>query len=108
MLEAKYAVIEEIRQYIIENKLHFDAKEVITNYDITNSYNVLENLYDDKYINKPNYFILEHDQFDEKKYEIRCSVEGYNFYSVKIHSDKEVAKNLAAYSMLEMIVLQSN
>ncbi len=107
MLEAKYEVLEKLYTYLIENKLYFEISELVEGYSVNDAYSRLNKLYDDGYINKPNYFYVEHSQYEEVKYEVRCSVEGYNFYSVKIHSDKTTAQNLAAFSMLEMITIQN-
>lgn len=108
MLEAKYIVIEEIYEYLIDNKLYYQIEEVLGEYNIENASEKLNELYNLGYINKPNYFHLEHDQFQNTKYEVRCSVEGLSFYSIKIHDNKNTAKNQAAFSMLEMIIIQNN
>lgn len=105
LIESKYDALEKYYQFLISNKLFYDIKDLVAGYDPNNSYNKLEQLFNDGYINKPNYLYIEHDEFNDIKYEVRCSVNGYNFYSVKIHNNKEVAKNLAAYSMIEMIIM---
>lgn len=105
MLEAKYNTLELLYNYLIENKMYYDISEVVDGYDSTNAFEKLKNLFKEGYINKPNYFYIEHSQYEEIKYEVRCSVEGYSFYSVKIHNNKLIAQNLAAFSMLEMITL---
>lgn len=108
MLEAKYLVLEEIYTYLLDNKLYYNIDEIIEGYNVSNSSIKLNELYEKNYINKPNYFIVEHDQFKNVKYEVRCSVAGLSFYSIKFHDDKDIAKNQAAYSMIEMIRIQNN
>ncbi len=108
MLEAKYTVLEEIYEYLIDNKLYYDIEEILGEYQIDNACEKLELLYTKNYINKVNYFYIEHDQFAVVKHEVRCSVDGLSFYSIKIHDNKDVAKKQAAFSMLEMIVIQNN
>lgn len=103
MLEAKYDVCEEIAKYLINNKLYYNIKEIIGEYTIEESIEKLDYLYQEGYINNPNYIYLEHDNFEQIKYEVRCNIEGLSFYSVKIHNTKEKAKLLSAYSMLKMI-----
>ncbi len=108
MLEAKYIILEEIANYLVENKLYYNIEEVLGDYSIDNAVEKLDLLYDRKYINKPNYFYVTHDQFEVIKYEVRCSIDNLSFYSIKIHDSKNIAKNQAAFSMLEMIIIQNN
>lgn len=108
MLEAKYIVLEEIAEYLIENKLYYEIEEVVLDFDINNACEKLELLYEKKYINKPNYFYIIHDQYQTVKHEVRCSIDGVSFYAVKINNEKEIAKNQAALAMIEMLIIQNN
>lgn len=108
MLSAKYTVLEEIYDFLVDNQMYYDINDLVNGYTIESSVHHLELLHDKKIINKPEYFYVTHDQFEETKYEVRCSISGLSFYSIKIHNTKEEAKNLAAFSMLEMIVMQNN
>lgn len=107
IIEAKYKVYEEISRYLISSKLLYNINEVIGEYSIDDSIMKLDKLYEGGYLKKPNYIYIEHSEFEEIKYEVRCSIEDVSFYSVKIHTNKNIAKNQAAYSMLEMIVQQN-
>lgn len=104
MIDSLYNTVNEINQYLLDNRMYFPTKDIAVDYNVNNSYDKLEELFENNYINKPSYQIIEHDESDDIKYEVRCSVSGYNFYSVKIHNNKEISKNLAAYSMLKMII----
>ncbi|MFI3328845.1 MAG: double-stranded RNA binding motif domain-containing protein [bacterium] len=106
LLKAKYGIYEEIYEYLIENNLYYNISDVVGVFDINTSIDKLEELYQKGYIKKPNYIFIDHDNFEEIKYEVRCSIENISFYSVKIHNTKEKAKQLCAYSMLQMIVDQ--
>lgn len=108
MLNAKYSVLEEIYEFLIDNKLYYDLNDLISGYSVDSSVHFLEVLHEKKIISNPEYFYIVHDQFEETKYEVQCRIKGLSFYSIKIHNTKEEAKNLAAFSMLEMIVIQNN
>ncbi|MFI3252616.1 MAG: double-stranded RNA binding motif domain-containing protein [bacterium] len=108
VLDAKYIVLEEVYEYLIENNLYYDLNELVNGYTIDNAIEKLEILFEKKCISSPKYIYIEHDQFEETKYEVRCSIDDVNFYAVKIHNTKLMAKQLAAYAMIEMLILQNN
>ncbi len=108
IIEAKYNCMVEFANFLIKEKGFFDVNELLHNYNELNACEKLYELYSMGYIEEPNYFYLEHNEFEKTKYEVRCSVKGYNFFAVKINDDKDKAKNLSAFSMLDMISAQCN
>lgn len=105
MLEAKYNTLVDIDTYLTNNKLNLDIIEFIGDYNVDNSYDKLEQLCN-TYFTKPTYLYIEHTNYEDIKYEVRCSIDNISFYSVKIHNSKELARNLASFSMLEMLIEQ--